>query len=106
MLFLDPAQDPRQDAVFAKGLRAVPTVLGVDINTTSGGNLGIEPVASTLLPFTANTGYTTVDNPGGWTLSQPFPLVTTDASGKEQTYLSLAGATVQQFTGKKFSAYQ
>ncbi len=103
VLFIDPAQDPRQDAVFAKGLRAVPTVLGVDINTTSGGNLGVEQVAPTLLPFIANSGYTTVDNPGGWTLSQPFPLVTTDQSGKQQMYLSLAGATVQQFTGKKFA---
>jgi adenylate cyclase len=108
VLFIDPAQDPKQDAAFAKGLRAVPTVLGFDINTTSGGNLGSEPVAPTLLPYTANTGYTTVDNPGGWTLSQPFPLQTTatDSSGKTHTemYLSLAGATVQQFTGKKFSA--
>ncbi|MGH7717086.1 MAG: adenylate/guanylate cyclase domain-containing protein, partial [Vulcanimicrobiaceae bacterium] len=104
VLFIDPSQDPKQDAAFAKGLRSVPTILGVDINTTSGGNLGVEQVAPTLSPFIANSGYTTVDNPGGWTLSQPFPLVTTDANGKQQMYLSLAGATVQQFTGKKFSA--
>jgi len=103
VLFIDPAKDAKQDAAFAKGLRSVPTILGFDINTTSAGNLGVEEVAPSLLPFTAGTGYTTVDNPGGWTLSQPFPLVTTDADGKQATYLSLAGATVQQFTGKKFS---
>jgi adenylate cyclase len=103
IIFLDPSQDPKQDGAFAQGMRAVPTVLGYDVNTTSGGNFGSEPVAPDLLPYTAATGYTTVDSPGGWTLSQPFPLVVTE-NGKQQTYLSLAGATVQQYTGQKFSA--
>ena len=103
IIFLDPSQDPKQDAAFAQGMRAVPTVLGYDVNTTSAGNFGSESVAPDLLPYAAATGYTTVDSPGGWTLSQPFPLVVTE-NGKSTTYLSLAGATVQQFSGRRFSA--
>jgi adenylate cyclase len=102
VLFVEPSQDPKQDAAFAQGLRAVPTILGYDVNTTSTGSFGAESVAPDLMPYAAGAGYTTVDNPGGWTLSQPFPLVVAK-DGKQQTYLSLAGATVQQFTGKKFS---
>lgn len=101
--FVENSQDPKQDAGFAAGLRTVPTVIGYTVNTTSAGSFGAETVAPDLLPYTAGTGYTTVDNPGGWTLSQPFPLVVTQA-GKVKTYLSLAGATVQQYTGKKFAA--
>ncbi|MGH7328718.1 MAG: CHASE2 domain-containing protein, partial [Polyangiaceae bacterium] len=93
VLFIDPSRDPKQDAVFAQGMRAIPTILGYDVNTTAGGNFGSEPVAPDLLPSTAGVGYTTVDSPGGWTLSQPFPLVVIE-KGKTSTYLSLAGATV------------
>ena len=103
VVFLDPAQDPAQDVAFAQGLRAVPTILGYTINTTSSNSFGDESIASTLRPYAAGVGYTTVDNPGGWTLSQPFPLVVTK-DGKETTYLSLAGQTVQQYSGIKFSA--
>ena len=105
MTFIENSQDPSQDAAFAAGLRTVPTVLGYDVNTTTRGQLRSGgPSRPDLLPYVAGTGYTTVDNPGGWTLSQPFPLVATDSTGKQKTYLSLAGATVQQYSGRKFSA--
>ncbi len=42
----------------------------------------------------AAIGYTTVDNPGGWMLGQP------PADGP---YVSLAGATVEQYTGQKLA---
>ncbi|MGH7682767.1 MAG: CHASE2 domain-containing protein [Vulcanimicrobiaceae bacterium] len=103
VVFLDNAQDRTQDVLFAQGLHAMPTVLGYTINTTSEGNFGQENIASDLRPYVADIGYTTVDNPGGWTLSQPFPLVVTEGN-KQTTYLSLAGATVQRYTGKKFVA--
>ena len=104
VIFPDNAQDPKMDAAFAAGLRAMPTVLGYTINTTSGGSFGAENVAPHLAKYVAGTGYTTVDNPGGWTLSQPFPVVVTYQNGKQDTFLSLAGETVQQFSGKKFAA--
>src|SRR5579884_523586 len=85
VVFLDNAQDRTQDALFAQGLQAVPTVLGYTINTSEGGNFGAENVASDLRPYVAGVGYTTVDNPGGWTLSQPFPLVVTDNQTKKET---------------------
>jgi adenylate cyclase len=103
IVFLDNSPDPKQDAAFAQGMHAVPTVLGYTINTTSGGSFGAENVAPDLRDSAAGVGYTTVDNPGGWTLSQPFPLVVTK-DGKQTTYLSLAGETIQQYTGKKFAA--
>ena len=104
VIFLENSPLPGQDAGFVAGLKTVPTILPYTINTTQTGTLGEVEIASDLLPFTAGTGYTTVDSAGGWTLHQPFPIVAVSSNGKETMYVSLAGSTVQQFTGRKVQA--
>ena len=104
VIFLENSPAPGQDAKFAAGMRRMPTVLPYTLNTTENGTLGQVQIARDLLPYTASTGYTTVDSAGGWTLNQPFPVVATDDKGKTTTYNTLAGATVQYFTGRKISA--
>lgn len=94
--FPEPSTDPAQDATFARGMQQMPTVLPFTISTTSLGILGREPLDPNLARFTAGQGYTTVDNPGGTLLGQPLEI---DAG--TQRYLSLAGAAVEQFTGRQ-----
>jgi len=96
--FLENALDKSQDAKFAAAIHQMPTVLPFIVNTTSNGNLGIEAVASDLAPATAAQGYTTVDNPGGLLLGQPYTIDT-----DTEHYLSLVGATMQQYSGQKIS---
>ncbi len=96
--FLDPASDPTQDAAFAQGMKAMPTVLPFVINTTSAGQLGVEPVAPSLSPFTTAQGYSTVESTG---ILLGQPLVIKAGSAR---YLSLASAAVQAYTGKKISS--
>ncbi|MBV8074265.1 MAG: CHASE2 domain-containing protein, partial [Candidatus Eremiobacteraeota bacterium] len=104
IIFLENSPVPGADAKFAAGMRTVPTILPYTINTTETGAFGAVQIAPDLLPATAGTGYTTVDSAGGWTLHQPFPIVTTNEKGKQTLYVSLAGATIRQFTGRQISA--
>ncbi|MDP9019059.1 MAG: CHASE2 domain-containing protein, partial [Candidatus Eremiobacteraeota bacterium] len=97
--FVENAVDKSQDAKFAQGMRSMPTVLPFLLNTSKNGLLGKENTASDLAPYTAAQGYTTVDNPGGLLMGQPYT-VDTD---RNEHYLSLVGATMQQYTGKKIS---
>ena len=96
--FVENATDTSQDAKFAKGMQSMPTVLPFLLSTTTGGFLGKEPVASDLSPYTTAQGYTTVDNPGGLLMGQPY---TIDAGNDH--YHSLVGATIQKYTGKNIS---
>ncbi|MBV8151019.1 MAG: adenylate/guanylate cyclase domain-containing protein [Candidatus Eremiobacteraeota bacterium] len=104
VIFLENSTDPKQDAAFARAMHKVPTILPYTINTTTSGQLATEPLAPDLQPAIAGTGYTTVDSAGGWTLHQPFPIVSTDNSGKKVTYVTLAGAVIQQYEHRKISA--
>ncbi|GAC1654865.1 MAG: hypothetical protein NVS9B12_05660 [Vulcanimicrobiaceae bacterium] len=97
--FLEKSLDPKQDAGLVRGLKAQQTVLPFLINTAAGGELGIEPVAADLSPYTAAQGYTTVDNPGGLLMGQPYTIDTNAG----QHYLSLVGATMQLYSGKKIA---
>ena len=55
-----------------------------------------------MLPYAATSGFTTVDNPGGWLVGQHLTINTFDDKGKPlNTYTSIAGATVQYFTKDK-----
>ena len=104
VIFLENSPAPGQDAKFAAGMKHLPTVLPYTLNTTENGTLGQVQIAPDLLPYAASTGYTTVDSAGGWTLHQPFPVVSTGERGQTKTYNTLAGATVQLYTGRKISA--
>ncbi len=56
----------------------------------------------TLLPYAATSGFTTVDNPGGWLVGQHLTINTFDDKGKPlDTYTSIAGATVSYFAKDK-----
>ena len=94
--FLENATDRSQDAKFAAGMQAMPTVLPFTVNTNSNGQLGKESLASDLTPYVAAQGYTTVDNPGGLLMGQAYTIDT-----NTDHYLSLVGATVQKYTGQK-----
>jgi len=104
IVFLEPSADPSQDAAFAAGMRRVPTVLGDTITTTTGGNLGMEPVAPTLAPYAARIGYTTIDTPGGFIMGQP-PFIRTSGTGTfaNRRFPSLATAAVETYTGTRLS---
>jgi class 3 adenylate cyclase/CHASE2 domain-containing sensor protein len=97
--FLDPSNDPSQDAAFARGLRAMPTVLPYTLSTTSLGQLGREALDPNLSPFTVRQGYTTVDNPGGMLVGQPLTIETTGTHGRVTQYTSFAGTIAAQFLG-------
>jgi class 3 adenylate cyclase/CHASE2 domain-containing sensor protein len=101
VIFPDPAQDPKQDAAFIAGLEQQPTILSYTLNTTSAGNLGVENLAPNLAQHTADIGYTTVDNPGGWLVGQFLSISATDDKNQTTQYVSMAGATSQYFTGQK-----
>lgn len=98
--FVDPSQDPAQDAAFAAGLRKMPSVLAYLLNTSSGSNIGLESVAPTLLPY-AQGGFTSVDAPGGYLLGQPVEIDTSGSgTNSNQKLFSLAGAGVAIYNGK------
>ena len=99
VLFVENSRAPGADTTFASGMRRVPTILAYEINTTTGGKIGSVQVSSDLSKAMAAAGYTTVDSAGGWTLHQPFPIVTTDEKGKTETLLPLSAATVRKYTG-------
>ena len=92
--FPEPSADPKQDAQFAAGMRAMPTVLPFTISTTSQGILGKESLDPRMARFTARQGFSTVDNPGGILLGQPLEI-----AAANERLLSFAGATAQTFTG-------
>lgn len=100
VLFLEPAADPAQDAAFAAGLRAQPSVLGFTVDTTSRGVFSLlVPPPSLARPARA-LGFTTVDNPGGWLVGQYFTMPVKRDDGTTTVYRSLAAATVEAATGK------
>jgi len=99
--FVDPSADPAQDAQFSAGMRVMPTVLGYAIDTSSGANIGEQPVPPSLQPAAAAVGYTSLDYPGGYLLGQA-PEIDTSGAGanSNQRLFSVAAAGVQVFNGK------
>lgn len=100
--FLDPAPVPAYDAAFAKAMSRVPTVLAYTVNTTSSGQLGIQPPTPQLRDASAGIGYSTVDEPGGIMIGQPLS-IRTGSGGKNQnsTFYSLSASSVQVFLGHR-----
>ena len=102
--FLENSADPAQDAAFAAGLRAMPTILTYDLTTGGQGQIAKSPTASDLAPYAAGLGFTTFDHPGGYFIGQP-PVITTDGSGKNarQRFTSLAATAVERFRGARLT---
>jgi class 3 adenylate cyclase/CHASE2 domain-containing sensor protein len=95
--FVDPSPDPADDAAFGAGMRLQPTILGLQLVTTSRGVLGVQPPPPALATVAAGLGSTTVDNPGGWLTGQPLVITARDARGRTSAYPSLAAATVAAY---------
>jgi class 3 adenylate cyclase/CHASE2 domain-containing sensor protein len=94
--FFEHTRDPHEDAVFKAGLKAQPTVLGMSVDVTSGGIMSFEKPPDDIASL-VHLGSTTVDNPGGWLVGQPYVISSTvtnpDKSTKTLVYPSLALAT-------------
>lgn len=100
--FFEHARDPREDAVFKAGLKAQNTVLGMTLDVTQGGVISFEKPPPDIANL-VHLGSTTVDNPGGWLVGQPYVITATDASGKVTQYPSLALETASQWLGVSYA---
>jgi adenylate cyclase len=104
--FIDPSRfGPQDDKCFADGLRAMPSVLPYAINTTSAGQLGVQQADPALAPYATVTGFTTIDTPGGYLISQPVEIDTGNTGEHSNQHLfSLAAAGVSSFFGQRINA--
>lgn len=73
IIFVTPAADPKQDALFAAGGRTIPATIGYPIDTTTAG-IGNAEVPPPALRASLRLGHTTVDSPGGLVIGQPLSL--------------------------------
>ena len=106
VLFLEPSADRAQDAVFAAGLRAQPSVLGFTATTTKGDDprFGLLLPPPQLASAARALGFTTVDNPGGWLVGQYLTMTATPVRGTPAVYRSLAAATVEAYGSTRITA--
>ena len=97
--FLEASADPAQDAAFARGGAALPSVLGYTVTTTSRGIPGAE-IPPPDLRATMHMGYTTIDTPGGFVISQPPDIAPMPPGFPGRRALSLALAAAQLYRGR------
>ena len=100
--FFEHTRDPKEDAAFEAGLKKQATVLGMTMDVTSGGIVSFEQPPPDIEQL-VRVGSTTVDNPGGWLVGQPYVITSTD-KGKVTTYPSLALETASTWLGVDFEA--
>jgi class 3 adenylate cyclase/CHASE2 domain-containing sensor protein len=100
--FFEHTRDPKEDEEFKKGLAAQATVLGMTLDVTSGGNVTFEKPPPDILKL-VQVGSTTVDNPGGWLVGQPYIVTEQLANGKLANYPSLALATASKWLGVDYA---
>jgi class 3 adenylate cyclase len=101
--FFEHTRDPREDAAFKAGLKAQSTVLGMTVDVTQGGIMSFEKPPPDIAGL-VHLGSTTVDNPGGWLVGQPYVITATDqTTGKETLYPSLALATASRWLGVTYA---
>jgi adenylate cyclase len=102
--FFEPSPDPRDDAAFAAGMRAMPTILPFGIATTTTGLASVE-LPPPLLARTAHAlGSSTIDTPGGLVLGQPLVITLRDAANRVTgVNISLAGQTVATYLGARLA---
>jgi class 3 adenylate cyclase/CHASE2 domain-containing sensor protein len=101
--FFEHSADPRIDTILEAGLKAQPSVLGMTVAITQSGIMSNEAPPPDIASL-AKLGSTTVDNPGGWLVGQPFVISTTDqATNKMTVYPSLALATAAMWLGVDYA---
>jgi class 3 adenylate cyclase/CHASE2 domain-containing sensor protein len=100
--FFEHTRDPKEDASFEDGLRKQATVLGMTVDVTQGGVMSFEKPPDDIASL-VQLGSTTVDNPGGWLVGQPYVVTSTDPSGKTTVYPSLALATASHWLGVDYA---
>jgi class 3 adenylate cyclase/CHASE2 domain-containing sensor protein len=98
--FFEHTRDPAEDASFKDGLSKQHSVLGMSM-VTDGGVVSYETPPPDLAKL-VQLGSTTVDNPGGWLVGQPYVITATDAKGKVTVYPSLALATAAYALGVSY----
>ena len=96
--FFEHSHDPKVDASFKDGLRKQATVLGMTVDVTQGGIMSFERPPDDIRRL-VRVGSTTVDNPGGWLVGQPYVITSTDTAGKTTVYPTLALATASTWMG-------
>jgi class 3 adenylate cyclase/CHASE2 domain-containing sensor protein len=104
--FFEHARDPKEDAAFKAGLKAQATVLGMAVDVTQGGITSFEQPPPDIAKL-VQLGSTTVDNPGGWLVGQPFVISSTVTNADKTTttvvYPSLALATASKWLGVTYA---
>jgi class 3 adenylate cyclase/CHASE2 domain-containing sensor protein len=101
--FFEHSHDPKVDASFEDGLRKQATVLGMTVDVTQGGIMSFERPPDDILRL-AQVGSTTVDNPGGWLVGQPYVITSTNQqTGKVTVYPTLALATASYWMGTTYA---
>jgi adenylate cyclase len=100
--FFEPSPDPLDDAAFAAGMRAQPTILPFGIATTSGGFASVELPPPVLARAAHALGSSTIDTPGGLVLGQPLVITQRDEAGRVTANdASLAAQTVAAYLGAR-----
>jgi adenylate cyclase len=100
--FFEPSPDPRDDALFAAGMRAQPTILPFGIATTSSGFASVELPPPALAHAAHALGSSTIDTPGGLVLGQPLVITERDSSGHVTAMnASLAAQTAATYLGTR-----
>jgi adenylate cyclase len=100
--FFEHTRDPKEDASFKDGLRKQAAVLGMTVDVTQSGVMSFEKPPDDILAL-AHVGSTTVDNPGGWLVGQPYVITSTTANGVQTVYPTLALATASTWLGVKYA---
>ena len=100
--FFEHTRDPKEDASFKAGLKAQPTVLGMTVDVTQGGIMSFEMPPPDIASL-VHLGSTTVDNPGGWLVGQPYVITAKTTAGKMTVYPSLALATAAYAQGLDYA---
>jgi adenylate cyclase len=105
MEFFEHSHDPKVDASFEDGLRKQATVLGMTVDVTQGGIMSFEQPPPDIAQL-VHLGSTTVDNPGGWLVGQPYVISSTvtnpDKTTKTIDYPTLALATASYWMGATY----
>jgi len=101
--FFEHTRDPKEDASFEDGLRRQATVLGMTVDVTQGGIMSFEQPPPDIARL-VHLGSTTVDNPGGWLVGQPYVVTSTDQTTHKTTvYPSLALAVASYWLGAGYA---
>jgi adenylate cyclase len=97
--FFEHAADKAEDVSLIDGLRRQPSILGMSLDTTTGGLVTVNQPPPDIAKAAAIIGSTTVDNPGGWLVGQPLIITATATDGKVTDYPALSLAAAAYYRG-------